>query len=189
MVNIPISSTVLSTLIAFSPEAHAHFDGTGIGPLLQGATHGLPLVGFSAVIALGTWCGYGGKSQSRCTLVVLITAWMIGTILASILKPADQYNYLSLCSLVTGAFLLFDVLPTSKKSVILSTIVGFLIGWSASGNTAGLSEKIGVILVIGGVALYAMVLGGSLATRKLTFLTRLIGVVAVLIPALALIPL
>ena len=185
MANIAISSAVLTALIAFSPRAYAHFDGTGIGPLLQGATHGLSLVGFSAVIALGTWCGLGGKGQARRALLVLIIAWIIGTILADMLQPADQYNYLYLCSVVTGAFLFFGVSPSSKNSVILAKIVGFLIGWSASGSTVGMSEKAGVLLVIGGVALHAMILGSSLALRKLTFLIRLIGIVAVLIPALA----
>lgn len=170
----------LAAMACWPETAKAHFEGSGVGPLLHGATHAFSVGGALAVIAVALWFGSAGKRLARMGTATLVPAWAIGMLFKGSLSGAAALAA-PLAAMVAGSLLALSPRLSERWTLLLVAAVGGVLGWSDGGAALGMAERIGAIAAIGVVALYTAVIAQAAVSRGAAPLLRIVGGATIII--------
>lgn len=180
-------TALLLALTAGAPRAaEAHFEGSGIVPVLHGASHALSLSGTLAVIAISLWFGSVDKQLARVGVVTLVLAWIVGMMLATITSAPALAFVAPLSAAVSGALLALKRRPSEILTLLTTAAVGLVLGWIEGNGDLDPAERVGAVAATSVVSIYAAVIAQAAAARGANDLLRATGALIFLItPALA----
>jgi urease accessory protein len=166
---------VASSILFWAKTADAHLVSTGAGPFYDGTAHFfLTYEEILPVIALSLFAGLRGARHGRWAIAVLSASWIAGAIAGLYFSKLVLPPHLStiLLLLIPGVFLAFDWNLPFKGVLILTSLLGFFLGFS---NGIAFSEQTRFLGILGSAtaALIVAVFSASLAVSLSRGWTRI----------------